>query len=493
MNNKINKLVEVIFFIIIFLFFFIFFYKSHPIMLLDTDDWYFSHFFRPAYPIIGYWNPARVLPEILMPLCLTSGLKFLSLFSNNYLNNISLINSFVVSIFILIYVLSFYKLIKNKFKLSLVYNVIITIIFVIFHFLIFRNNVVENIYMFKAYDACCYYYYVIPNLINCSLIMYYLNHNSFVFKDSVVKNGFMVLILYLAIFSNLFSTIILASVIGVSLLIKLFNSKIFVKKKFKKNNLLLFLKNNYYEISIIILWIIAHIFELTGGRATSLAANQKQGYFTNLGQVFSKMKVLFLSLNTFFIIISVLCIIVGCIIIIKNKLFKNNKFKIILISFILTTIYIILLCAKVNPFYIRKPEVIFEIVFYIFLFMCFVMAYILKKYKYTFIVFPLLIIVMIFDIPYIHRTFKDSNCINITSSQNRRINERIIKQIVDNQYKPGTVIYIPYFDKDNNNWPIPLKYAERIPKALYNHGVIKEDTVFKFEISKEYYQDILDY
>ena len=218
MKTKKNKFIEIIFFIIIFLFFFIFFAKIHPIVLFDTDDWYNSIFSRSAIPIIGEWNPTKVLPEILMPFVVTYGNSFMSLFSNDFMSNMIYVNAFVVSIFITIYISMFYKLIKKRNSESLVTNILITIIFIIFHFLIFRSSKEDSFYMFHAFDMSCYYHYLIPVLLNCSLVMFYLNHDTFIFKDSKIKTSFMILILYLSIFSNIYSNIVLTSFIGITLI-----------------------------------------------------------------------------------------------------------------------------------------------------------------------------------------------------------------------------------------------------------------------------------
>lgn len=488
-NNK-NKILEVLLFVIVFLFFFVFFYRIHPIMLLDTDDWYYSFFSRGAYPIIGAWNPTKVLPEIFMPFCLTTGIRFLSLFSNNYLDHIMLINAFVVSIFISIYVFSFYRLIKNKFKLNNVCNYLIIILFIALHFLILKKGDDGNYYMFHAVDACCYYNYVIPNMICCSLVMYYFTHESFSFKDNVYKSGFMIFVMYLTLLSNFYSNIILATYLAFTLLIKIVNTKLLKKKNFNKKNILSFMKKNNFEIIFLVIWFILHLVELTGGRAKDLASVSENGYFNAVGQVIRNSKITFDRVGLLFIILFVLSLLVGNYFIFKNKLYKNKKVMTLISSFIISTIYIVLVSGKVGTYYLTRPEVFFVIVFYIFMFMCFVIAYLLKNYKKTFILFPIFVLIVVFELHVRDCSYVDSNYASITFDQNMKINERIIEQIVANEGQEGAVIYIPYFEHEIN-WPIPLKDVDRIPYALYKHGIIKKYTKFDFQISKEYYEDIL--
>ncbi len=492
MKTKKNKFIEIIFFIIIFLFFFIFFSKVHPIILFDTDDWYNSIFTRSAIPIIGEWNPTKILPEILMPFVVTYGNYFMSLFSNNFIYNIIYVNSFVISIFITIYISLFYKIIKKRNEDHLVANILITIIFVIFHFLIFRSRKEDSYYMFHAMDMSCYYHYLIPVLLNSSLVLFYLNNDSFIYKDSKIKTSFMLLILYLSMFSNIYSNIVLSTFIGVTLLYRIIDSKLLKKKNFKKKNILKFLKNNTIEISIVIVWIITQILEYGGGRAKVLMHNESlKNIFMKLGTVFSR-------LNTSFIIVLVLCLIVGIIFFIKNKLYKNRKVVTCILSMILTFIYIILLTTKTGAKYIERMDILFGFIFFIFVFICFTILLIIKKYDKLLFWLPLITIILFFETSSlrtssnnIYPKYRESNLFNTPHDVCIEIEELIMDQIKENEDKPGSTIYIPYTTADYN-WPIIKDDAYRITYGMYKQGLIKNYVEFEYVISKEFYDDKIE-
>ena len=489
MKFKKNRIIEILFFIIIFLFFFVFFYKVHPISLLDTDDWHNIYFSRGAYPIIGSWNPTKIFPETFMPLCITLGVRFLSVFSSNYLNNIIITNSFIVSIFITIYFYFFYRLIKNKFNNKFIENILITIFFFILHFLVFRAFETNNNYMFHTISASCYYHYLIPALINCSLIMYLIDGGKLYFKDNKIKTGFILLVVYLALFSNLFSSIILATYISIYLLFRLIDEKVFKKKNIKKN-IWSFIKKYNYEILIVIIWIIVQILEYFGGRADFLMSNQEFKFFaTDKSVMIYTLKNLF-SLNRFFLGMFLIIMVIGNIIFFKKKYYQNRKVFTIFISFILSFIYIMLLCYKASPWYMIRPEVTFVIVFYIFLIMSFVACYLLKKYNKVAIVLPILLFIMVFEIYTPRTTYAESNLLNLDTITCNKISERIIKQIIDANGKEDTIIYIPYF-KEDKNWPITTYDSYNYVMALNKHGIISQYTNFKYEINEEYYEDIL--
>ena len=492
MKTKKNKFIEIIFFIIIFLFFFIFFAKVHPIILFDTDDWYNSIFTRGAYPIIGEWNPTKVLPEILMPFVVTYGNYFMSLFSNNFIYNVIYVNSFVISLFITIYVSLFYKLLRKRNNSHQVTNILITIIFIIFHFLIFRSSKIDSYYMFYAMDMSCYYHYLIPVLLNCSLVMFYLNNDSFIYKDSKIKTSFMLLILYLSMFSNIYSNIVLTTFIGITLLYKVIDSKLLKKKNFKKKNILKFLKENTIELSIIIVWIITQILEYGGGRAKVLMHNE------SLKKIFIKLGSVFKNLNTSFIIVLILCLIIGIIYFIKNKLYKNRKVIICILSMVLTFIYIILLTTKTGAKYIERMDVLFGFIFFIFIFMSFTIFYIMKKYDKLLLCLPLITIILFFETSSlrtssnnIYPKYRESNLYNIPHDVYIKVEELIMNQIKENIDNPGATIYIPYTTADNN-WPIIKDDAYRITYGMYKHGLIKKYVEFEYVISKEFYDDNIE-
>lgn len=490
MKTKKNKFMEILFLIIIFLFFFIFFAKVHPILLFDTDDWYNSIFSRSAIPIVGEWNPTKVLPEILMPFVVTYGNYFMSLFSNNFIYNMIYVNAFVISIFITTYISMFYKLLKKRNGESIVTNILITVIFIIFHFLIFRSSKEDSYYMFHAYDMSCYYHYLIPVLLNCSLIMYYLNHDTFIIKDSKIKTSFMILILYLSIFSNIYSNIVLSSFIGITLICRVIDSKLLKKKN--KKNILKFIKNNIIEISIVILWIVTQILEYTGGRAKDLMQNE------SIKNIFSKLFGVFSKLNTTFIITLIICLILGIIIFVKNKLYKNRKIIITLLSMIMVFIYIILLTTKTGVKYIERMDILLGFIFFIFLIMSYTIFNLMKKYDKLLFVLPLITIILFFETRSLrtnknntYPSFRESNYFNIPYEFCMEIEEKIMNEIKDSLDKPGSTIMLPYTSADNN-WPIIEKDAYRITYGMYKHGLISKYVEFEYVTSKDFYTDMMD-
>jgi hypothetical protein len=465
-----------------------FFIKIHPIIIFDTDDWYYSFANRGAYPISSAWNPTRVLPETIMPFVLLFGTNILSIFSDNYINNVIVINSIVVSSFILLYVYSFYNLLKEKFKLNILYNFSITILFILLHFLIFRNANANNLYMFYSLDACCYYYYLIPGLLNMSLVMNYVTYKKFYFKDNIFRTSIMFLLCYLSIFSNLFHSIILASFIGTGLLIELIDKKILSKSNFKFDKIKEFLINNIDKFIILFAWLLVQLFELKGGRASSL--NSNLGFIVMFKNSIKDLIGVYGLLNKTFIKISLFTLTAGIFIIFKKRLYKDKIFINSICSMLITVLYLLLVCSKAGSWYISRPDVLISILTYIFVFICFVLSYILKKYKRLFIIVPTLLFILYFEINTSDTTFRESNILNLPYEDCIKINNEIINQIKEASYNDLNIIYIPKFDS-NDNWPIAFYGHQWIIESLNKHGVIKNKFIGNFEISKSYYGKVM--
>ena len=486
-QNK-SKMVLVVFFIFIFVFFFIFFTKVHPIILFDTDDWCYSFFSRVAYPARKLWNPTRILPETIMPIVLLFGNIILSIVSDNFITNTIIINAITVSFFILLYIYSFYNLLKNKLNLKTSYNICILILFILLHFLIFRSANINNNYMFYSLDACCYYYYLIPGLLNASLVMNYMVYDKFYFKNKLIITSLLFLMCYLAIFSNVFHSIILATFVGARLLFKIIQEKILSKNNFKIQRVLEFIKKNIFELIILISWVLVQLFEIGGGRAKSLESNNS--FFILFKNSVSEFIKVFNQFNGAFTIILIVSLVIGIYLLFKNKLYKILNVKNSLLALFLSIVYLLLLCSKAGTWYITRPDVLIGIFFYLFILICLVFAYLIKKYNELFILLPTILFILLFEINTSTKTFKEPNVLNIDHQNVIYINEKIVSQIKDASVGKTKVIYIPKFTS-NDNWPIANYGTNWIVESLYKHGVINNIPEVVFEINEDYFKEIM--
>lgn len=485
MNKTNEKKIIFIFLTIISFITFIFFLRVHPIIVFDVDDWLYISDNRVAIPLWGSWNPTRVFPETLAPLISNIAVHLIYPLCNNYIKSLSIMNAIIVTMFITVYLYCFTRMIKIKLKTNLFNTICLTLIFYLFHFLIFRINTSNNLYMFHAADAICYYYYLIPSLLNCSLVMYFITDNTFNKENSIVKVSLILLLIYCAIFSNVFQSIIL-TVFAASQLIK---PTIELFKNINKNKIINYIKSNKYQIIIISLWIISQIFELSGGRANSLINNTP--FITQLIKTTKRFILLLRQFNRLFKIIILISLIIGIYNIIKDKIYKKAILYKLVFCLFSITLYLLLLCSASMPSYIERVDATFGIFFYLFILIMMVIGYNIKKHPQIAILFPISIYILFFKINTSSRTFRESNVIGIPPKDCIKIDNIIINQIknhIKNNEK-SAIIYIPKFETEDN-WPYGVYGLDRIQNSLYKHGIIDKVIELEYELSNEMYNYI---
>lgn len=103
----------------IFLFLFLFFVKIHPMIVFDTDDWAYIYCNRSALPLWGNWNPSKIFPEVLMPWVSNLAVYVIYPYIHDYIQSLTIGHAFLTAVLIGVYILSFAKLLKEKYKFSL--------------------------------------------------------------------------------------------------------------------------------------------------------------------------------------------------------------------------------------------------------------------------------------------------------------------------------------------------------------------------------------
>ena len=158
---------------LIFLAMFVFFSQVHPIVLFDGDDWNVISDARVGLPKWHGWNPIKILPETFFPICGYFAAYVVRPIIGDYLTAFTLTAALIVSIFITAYVCLFVKFIKAIFNFDKFTASIFGMMFLLLHFAIFlKHNTQDNLYLFHTTDADCYFNYVLPNLLNATLVLF---------------------------------------------------------------------------------------------------------------------------------------------------------------------------------------------------------------------------------------------------------------------------------------------------------------------------------
>ena len=432
---------------------FAFFFTAHPIVILDSDDWQYISYSRPAVPYTNFWNPARILPEILMPACGSLAAVLYHFGAAGYIESQMLVFSAVLSAFIAFYILAFTVLIKKRFSLPVYMSVALGIFFLLLHFLIFRNAKSDNLYMFWSYDATCVFYYTIPSLLCCTLVMYFESSGileNFFSANRILLKSLLVIAIYLAVFSNLFNSVIIA----VYMAYEIIRSR----------------KIKLMPLMIVLLWAVSLIFEALGGRGSV-----SMGDALNLKDAFNNLLTDFSSFSIYFELL-LLAIPAFSLVLLFALKKKNSDMALSLrphlFAFFAISVFEVLLCAKVNALYMLRPQVFFGTAFAIFMMICICLAYILKEMPRLFLAVPVLLLVMLSVTNTQEITFAESNTMNLPWQTCVRIDNDIISQVVEADKAGLEKMTLDVMDTGvDDNWPHTSYTGVGISQSLYKHGL----------------------
>lgn len=475
-NKKRERAVYGVFLGLVFVYFLVFFTQIHPLIVFDGDDWTYIGFVRNAVPMGSGWNPTRILPEILMPTCGFIAAYFVTPIIGDYIFSITLVCAVTVSIFIVLYLHFFAAAIKRIFALSGYQVLMVTILFLLAHFWAFcRLKTENNIHLFLAADLTCYFYYTIPTLLNAVFVFLLEADRSFWKKMDNRGKGLLLLVLYLAICSNMFSSIVLAAYAGAVLLLDC------IVPAFCKKSIPL-LKSRLWEnaafLGTITAWLLSIVVERMGERARSsaVALNPQM-----IGMAWNAFKRALLQMNIIFVAFFVAVVVLSLILLAasRQRAPEDQTFCRKLLLYVLcagvTLLYLVLLCAVGNMTgYMARADVLLPFFFYVFLILVACGIYIVKKAALLEVLFPLLICVALFNCNTNGKTFRDAryrsdlfgNRIAYTISAN--IYERVVDACGNGEEE--ITIYVP--ETDGNNWPLATYIGDRLSNTLYEHGQI---------------------
>ena len=472
-----KKNMEFIFFGVFFTGLFLFFSYVHPLVPYDGDDWRYLSEFRHAWPEWGSWNPSKVLPETVMPLCgYVSAYVFRSLLGD-YILAITVCSALIVSIMIGIYLYSFYKLIDKRLEIPFTESLLITSLFLLFHFIFFSSNANNNTYLFYSLNLTCYFFYVLPWLINAILVLYVLKYDNFLTEVEITKSGILFLAFYLAVFSNIFHSVMLTAIIFVQLFIcylKECNDNICNFECIKK----FVLKYSGWFI-VIAIWLVSLLFEANGGRSHQIG----QSLFTLpvketvlvLGKLLKET-----SKTVLVMLLVVLCAAGALYWKSKGKDVADGIFHAIVVKctscLLLILVYVILVSAKADAGYIGNAHVAVSFLFYLLLAFCFSIAYIFQKHPRIMSLLPCICFIFIVYAFNSHRHFRESNISNIAPYKCVFVDKDLIRQITeaDKEGKTEMVLLVPRGDQ-KDNWPHPLYMGSNLSRTLYTHGLISKN------------------
>ena len=371
-------------------------------------------------------------------------------------------NAIAITFFIILYFSAFCKLFSKVLRTNYIIPTLLLIL-LIFHFSIFKVNDTNNKYLFGALNLTCIWYYLIPDLFNCFIILCLMQHNDQISNPLV--EGLFLLGTWLAVFSNLFSSIIIVSYAGVTLLFSivyaLHSGQLAIK----------ILKEKINFIIILLFWIISLLYESNGQRANAFST-------FNISESINCLQKYLTQFNKTTIFSLLIFIVLGCICFIFSKKKEEDKKYIstiilLLLCLIVDLAFLVLLDARTNAGdYLRRSEVIFGPCFFLFLIAFISIAYVLNYYPKLFIPLPLLFFSLLCITLQGNHIFLETNISNINSKISAAISEAIVSQVVqaDKNHLDSAKVFVPKY-KTANNWPLSNYMGHSIGLTLYRHGI----------------------
>lgn len=482
MSEKKRTVYQMLWYLLIFAFMYSWFTQVHPLVVFDADDWTYLTPDRKAWPIWGEWNPAKVFPEVFMPLCSTVGNFLLMPLVGDYVTAMTLTHAFVVSVFITVYILCFDRMLRRLFGLSGLSRIYAGALFLIFHFLAMRSDYVDNLYLFYCKDLNCYYNYLIPGLLNAAIVMELVKNEKFedfLANGNPAVRGIFLLVLYMAIFSNLVDSVILAVYAGARILLG-------VLKQVRKMNWKTYLKDHTLFIGVFAAWLVSAVFELSGGRAGdgakgSLLHNIKESAYC----LFDVLR----NCNALFLALSVVIVVLAAVLFVMSR--KQDRdfvelgiFWIVCVAAM--TACMVALCAVVQPYYMYRAEYLFGIFFYCIALVLLCFGYVVQKQPKVLLVLPILLCVLISETDTREKTFQESNMANLDPAVCADISRGLIAQAVaaNEEGLKEMTLSVPLWESEDN-WPHAVQLMDRMRHALYAHRIINYPIDMSIEPSEE--------
>lgn len=449
----------------LFLILVLFFTKITPLVVFDSDDWLYVSYRRMPVPIWGHWNPSRVFPELLMPFVSSLGALVLYPLTGDYMGTLTLVFAVTVSLVIVVYIYAACKLVQSKMAISPRLALGVSVLFLILHFLIFKVGDGENYSLFYANDVTCYFYYTIPSLLSFILIAALelhpewcdLTNGKFHWRKALV-----ILVAYLLVYSNLYCSYLLTLWCGLRILLK-------IKKPFSLKKLV---GKSVFECLVILAWFVSLVFELSGGRAQDFSEKSIAEKLAQALTSYAKIQY-----STAFLMFAVVCIAVGGVLLFRNRKEEQTVTTLkmlayMLVFFVLSIVYLILLSAVTTPTYVSRPEVLLGAYTWGLAILGVLVAYILKKVPALKLLLPVTIFLLFFELNCYGRAFRSNEFGNVNVDAMTDIGNDMVQQFIDatEQGAESLELHIPDL---GGKWPLTQSFlGERISHTLYKHRVI---------------------
>ena len=488
-QEKRDRGIFVLFMLGIFLFTAMFFLRFRPLVPDNGDDWAYMAFSRSALPKWGSWNPGKVFPEIFLPLCAQIAVNFVMPLCGDYIGSISLTVGVVTSLMITLYIGLFALLLRQLLRLDMGTAALIAAGFFLFHFMSWMSKLFASRHLFFSPDMNNTFNYVIPGLLNISLLLIFERRRDPALapeKPSVLGQGAMLLLVYLAIFSNMFLNGILAVYAGVGLLENLATA---LRRREKPDS---FLRRNAWNIGILVMWCVCAVFEMNGGRAHSVSG-ETQSLFMGIKLAFWRFRGTIKLMNPLVFSGSLGLIAAGLILLLAShgQHAEDGSYARLMLRHaacaLLTAVYLILLGGVAGRVYMERVDILFAAVVHVLILAGVSAGYLLRRFPKAAIVLPAAVLILVVEICLGMDSFELGNTGN-TTQHVLAVNRNLVEQVVaaDRQGQQEMTLIVPKMPTEDN-FPYPEYMGFNMCRTLRQHRMIENIHTIHIQPDEQYY------
>ena len=487
MPEKRKSMVLTVFLIAVFLFFLLFYTRCYPILPSDMDDWAYLYPRRLAVPIWKAWNPIRIFAEVGMPAVSMISSVVFKPFTGNVFDAMMIGFALCMATAITGLLFAICKMLQKK-KCPIAQVLFWAAFFLLSHFWIFRTEYQQNDYMLRTGDACTYFFYVIPNLMNATAVLWLEADPGLrdlrPSKGSCLKKSVFFLIAYFCIFSNIWAGMILAAYLGSAMI---FHT---ISAARDKKRLQEWLSENSMLLLLIVIWLVSQVFELNGMRAAEGAENQHLELRESLAAIPLVLK----GMNRRYMFTTGMLFAVGGMVLLHAK----NKEKIQEIcrwgaASLLAFLYLVLSCGKVGASYIRRPDVFYGVFFFCSVLVILTGSAMIKRFSLVKLVLPLALVIILSDCNSPGKTWRYSNFMGLPPRIVNNINNDIVSQLrqAEREGKDSTTVFIPALEGEDNGL-YNVRATEIVGETMWKLGVLERNIVVDYLVPTEEKNSLLE-
>ena len=139
--------------------------------------------------------------------------------------------------------------------------------------------------------------------------------------------------------------------------------------------------------------------------------------------------------------------------------------------------YLLVLCAAVNPYCLERSEYLFGVFFFGVLLIMLALTFLICRFPKILMVLPILTLSLASAVNTQGKTFLESYFSDLSPAVCADISRDLISQVQEaaRQGKMETDLLVPMYVADpvnGDNWPQTLPIMDKLPDTLYAHGLI---------------------